>query len=224
MNTAPALLRWLTCAGVTVTMLMGAGTAGAQGQGAAAPAQVPLSGRTAPAGTVATSQTAVPGVTGSVNTLNPTVLVQGALGGSSRRGAPLAGPLTLSEALRRGVEYNLGFLNVNQVIEQARGQRTVARGALLPNVTSDMTATRQQVNLAALGVRISSPIPGFEFPSIVGPFNTFDVRARVSQNVLDLTALNNYRASTEIVKANELSAEDLHNLVVLAVGGSYLQA
>ncbi len=75
----------------------------------------------------------------------------------------------------------------------------------------------------ASGVRFSSPVPGFSFPSVVGPFNFFDLRATLSQTVLDLTAWNNYRAAGENLRANELSAEDARDLVVLAVGGAYLQ-
>ena len=195
------------------------------GQGAAPPLLVPLSGRSAPGGSVVATQTAVPGATASVDTINPVVQVQGAFAGSTRRGAkaPLTGALSLQEALRRGLEHNLGALNIGEVVNQARGQRAVARSALLPNVATDLTATRQQINLAALGFRISSPLPGFDFPTVVGPFNQIDVRARVSQTLLDLTAWNNYRASSETLRANELSAGDAHNLVVLAVGGAYLQ-
>jgi len=42
--------------------------------------------------------------------------------------------------------------------------------------------------------------------------------------VFDLTAWNNYRATSETLRASELSAEDAHNLVVLGVAGTYLQA
>ena len=67
------------------------------------------------------------------------------------------------------------------------------------------------------------PVPGFSPPTIVGPFNFFDLRASLSQTVLDITARNNYRASKEIVRANELSVDDARDLIVLAVGGTYLQ-
>ena len=62
---------------------------------------------------------------------------------------------------------------------------------------TDLTGTRQQINLASMGVRFNSPIPGFTFPTVVGPFNQVDLRARLSQTLLDLTAWNNYRASAE---------------------------
>ena len=119
--------------------------------------------------------------------------------------------MSLQDAIRRGLEYNLGALNLGTVVNQARGQRAVARSALLPNVVGDVSASRQVVNLAALGVRTGAIVPGFTFPTVVPPFNQIDLRARLSQTLLDLTALNNYRASAETVRATELSAEDAHN-------------
>jgi outer membrane protein TolC len=86
-----------------------------------------------------------------------------------------------------------------------------------------LAETVEQLNLRANGVRISSPIPGFGIPSIVGPFNFFDLRARLSQTIFDRAALNNYRSSSEVVRANQQSVRDARDLVVLAVGGAYLQ-
>lgn len=69
----------------------------------------------------------------------------------------------------------------------------------------------------SLGVRIAAA------PPVVGPFNYFDLRARLSQTVADLTAWNNYRSAGETLRANQMSALDARDLVVLAVGGAYLQ-
>jgi hypothetical protein len=52
----------------------------------AAPLLVPLSGRTAPGGSVVTTETPIPGATASVDTINPVVQVQGAFAGSIRNG------------------------------------------------------------------------------------------------------------------------------------------
>jgi outer membrane protein TolC len=209
---------------MTAIALLAATASSAQsGQGGTPSVLVPLSGRSAPGGSVIATETAVPGITGSVDTLNPVVQVQGAFSGSTR-GAPLVGPLTLQDALKRGLAHNLGALNVGEVVNQARGQRAAARSALLPNVAADLTGIRQQLNLAAMGFQFTSPFPGFDFPAVVGPFNQVDLRARVSQTVFDLTALNNYRATSDTLLANELSTEDAQNLVILAVAGTYLQA
>ena len=171
------------------------------------------------------TQTPVPGTTTSVNTLNPAIQVQGSFAGStpSTSRIPFSGRLSLLEAVQRAIEYNLGAVGFNQAVRQARGQSKVARSALLPNVNANISETVEQLNLNASGLRISSPIPGFSIPSIVGPFNFFDVRATLSQSVLDLTAWNNYRSARESSRATELSAEDARDLVVLAVGGAYLQ-
>jgi outer membrane protein TolC len=218
-----------TCAAVTLAAVLAAGAAGAQGggggqgQGTAA-AAVPLSGRTSQAGSVVATETPVPGATTGINTLSTTVQVQGAIAGSrSARRQPLSGPLTLKDAVQRALQYNLGAVDLGQAVRQSRGQRTVSRAALLPSLVADVTGTREQVNLAALGVQFSSPIPGFTFPTVVGPFNQFDFRARVSQSIVDLTAWNNYRSASEAVRATELSLQDVRDVIVLAVGGSYLQ-
>lgn len=196
------------------------GTSSASTQAATAN-QLPLSGRSAQSGSVTATQSPVPGTTTSVDTLNPSVQVQGAFSGSLT-GPAFSGKLSLQEALQRGLRYNLGSVGLSLAARQAQGQSRVVRSALLPNFNGSLAETVEQLNLRASGVRVTSPIPGFGIPSIVGPFNFFDLRARLSQNI-DLTAWNNYRSSSEIVRANQLSLRDAYDLVVLAVGGAYLQ-
>jgi len=187
--------------------------------------QLPLSGRNPQGGSVTTTQTAIPGTTNSINTINPTVQVQGPFTGSTssvtRR--PFSGRLSLREAVDRALEFNLGAVGLTEAVRQARGQSKIARSALLPNLNASLSETVQQTNLQALGVRFDLPVPGFAPPTIVGPFNFFDLRASLSQTVFDLTARNNYRATKEIARANELSVEDARDLIVLGVGGTYLQ-
>jgi outer membrane protein TolC len=60
--------------------------------------------------------------------------------------------------------------------------------------------------------------------TIVGPYNVFDVRASVSQTVLDLSALNRYRAENENLKAAQLASMDTRDLIVYVVANLYLQA
>ena len=207
-----------------ISMAADASAQGSRGQTATQPTSMPLSGRATQAGSVVVTEAPVAGTTTSVNTLNPAVQVQGSFGGSTRgaAGRPFSGTLSLPDALQRGLEYNLGAVNLTQVIKQARGQLAVARSTLLPSVVGDATGTREEVNLAALGVNFALP-SGFASPGVVGPFNVVDFRARLTQSVLDLTALNNYRAATSTVRATELTIEDTRDLIVLAVGGTYLQ-
>lgn len=139
---------------------------------------------------------------------------------------PLANrTLTLEEAVRMGLDHNLRVVNGREGIRFAQGQQRASRAALLPSAFVDVTDTQQQLNLAAMGFRFdTSAFPGFALPSVVGPFNQFDLRARVSHNVFDRAALRSYRAAGESLRASELSANDERDAVILAVGAAYLQA
>ena len=185
---------------------------------------IPLSGRASQAGSVSATQSATPAGS-SINTLNSSVEVQGSYQGSVPGPAIPSGPftLTLEEALKRGLAYNLGAVAFQQSIRQARGQKYVSLSHLMPNVSAGLSEVVQQTNLAALGLKFSAFPAGLSFPTIVGPFNYFDLRADVSQTLVDWTALRNYRASQESEKATQLSSRDARDLVVLAVSGGYLQ-
>jgi outer membrane protein TolC len=188
-------------------------------------APLPLSGRNQQGGSVTATQTAVPGTTTSVNTLNPAIVVQGPYAGSASSIAamPFSGKLSLQESIERGLAYNLGPVGLNEMLLQARGQNKASRSVLLPNIVGVVTEAVQETNLRAVGLHINAPIPGFVFPTIVGPFNYTDFRARLTQTVFDLTALNNYRSTQQLTRADELAYEDARDLTVLAVGGAYLQ-
>jgi outer membrane protein TolC len=186
---------------------------------------LPLSGRNAQTGSVIAVESPIAGTTNSVNTINPTVQVQGPYSGSahSTTKLPFSGKLSLREAIERGLDFNLGAVGLSNAARQAQGQSQVARSALLPNLSGNLTETVEQINLRASGIKFRSPIPGFVFPTIVGPFNVMDARASLTQSIFDMTARNNYRSANEVYHANQFSARDARDLVVLAVGGAYLQ-
>jgi outer membrane protein TolC len=212
---------------IAIGATLAAAAYGQQGAGTGAQAvQLPLSGRTGQGGSVVTSQAPIPGTTTSVNTINPSIQVTGPYTGSTNGTAkrPFNGKLSLREAVDRALAYNLGTTGISLAVQQAEGQSRVVRSALMPNLNGGLTETIQQNNLAAQGLRISIPIPGIHFPTVVGPFNYFDLRARLSQTIADYSAISNYKASLETLHANEFLAKDARDLVVLAAGGAYLQA
>jgi outer membrane protein TolC len=189
--------------------------------------ELPLSGRAASPGSVATVQTPLPGGGAqSVNTINSTVQVQGAYQGSVLSAPAPGGPISLSfdEAVRRGLEYNLGTVGYQQIVRQAMAQSSMARSSLLPNLSGGAMVVEQQTDLAALGFGSIPTAPGSAgFPTVIGPFHYVDLRAGLTQSIIDLTRMKNYRASQENVRAAQFSAADARDLVVLAVTGAYLQ-
>jgi outer membrane protein TolC len=184
------------------------------------PVQLPLSGRTGQSGGVLTVQNPLPAGLQSVNTITSNVQVQGAYQGSVPSAAT-PGPslaISLEEAVRRGLQSNLGAVVNRQSVRVAEAVRVIERSALLPYASSNLLVNQQQINLAALGF---TGFPGI--PQIVGPFQYFDLRAGATQSVLDLTRIRNYRSAQENVRSAQFAADDARDLIVLAVTGGYLQ-
>jgi outer membrane protein TolC len=198
-------------------------SSGGSSTGSSSAVALPASGRNNQGGSVGATEQPVPGITTSVNTLNPNVQISGPYSGSARSTGtmPFSGKLSLAEALRRGLAYNLGAVGVAQSVRQNGAQVTVARSALLPNLNGSLGETVEQFDLATAGLRIS--VPGFRFPTVVGPFNYFALQVSLSQSVANLTSINNYRSARASARASQYSLQDARDLVTLAVGGAYLQ-
>ena len=124
--------------------------------------------------------------------------------------------LSLDDAIQRGLRNNLGVILQGAAQKNANGQRLEELQALLPTVTGAVSINVQQVNLAAYGIKF----PGFN--PIVGPFQVVDFRAYLTQNLLNVSALQNYIASKHNFAAAKLTAQDARDLVVLTVGNAYL--
>ncbi len=131
-------------------------------------------------------------------------------------------PVSLQDAIERGLKNNLGLLLSNQDVRSSRGARWKELSNLLPNLTSTSYVNASQIDLAEFGFNFS--FPGISIPSIVGPFAYYDSRVYLTQSLLDLKEINKTRATAQDVKSAEYTAKDARDLVVLAVGYTYLQA
>ena len=133
------------------------------------------------------------------------------------------------EAIDRGLRHNLGLLLAGDQTETARGERWKELAELLPNVSARVQENVQTQSLAALGFNKLFPLlaaPGSSpgsLPRLVPAFNYFDARVSLSQSLFDFKNLEKERAATEGVKAAQFTYKDAREVVVLAVGNSYLQ-
>jgi outer membrane protein TolC len=127
--------------------------------------------------------------------------------------------ITVAEAIRRALDRNLAVLTSEQGIERARALQRVARAELMPNLSAGLAEARQVRNLEIFGFSL-----GPDFPSVVGPFNTFDARVYASQNIFNLRALNDTRAEAHNVEAARLSSRSAREIVILVTANLYLQA
>ena len=130
-------------------------------------------------------------------------------------------PLSLQEAIDRGLKQNLGLLLSDANIRSARGLRWEQLSALLPNVTATPYVADSQINLAELGF---TNIGGANLPPSIGPFSYFDARVYLTQSLFNSKLINNTRAASQNLKSAKYTFKDARDLVVLAVGYVYLRA
>lgn len=133
--------------------------------------------------------------------------------------------LSLQDAMDRGLRQNLGLLLSEQNVRTAHGERWHELSSLLPNVTTSSYVDGSKIDLAEFGFSFKfPPSTGISIPAIVGPFGYYDSRAYVTQSILDLQAINNTHSASQSLKSSQYSVKDARDLVVLAVGFTYLQA
>ena len=168
-----------------------------------------------------TSETSAPSIQSGVGGLN-----QNPFAGSVVEGkvSPEVLPLSFKDAIDRGLRNNLGLLLQSDSVVAARGQRWKELSDLLPNLSTGVSETAAQQNLAALGFRASANSPLAKIPLIVGPFGYFDARAYLSQSLFNLKSIDRDRGAAANVQAARYSYKDARDIWVLAVGNAYLQA
>jgi outer membrane protein TolC len=146
--------------------------------------------------------------------------------GSASAGPPSDQPVSLSldQALKMGLHYNLGGITAEQASQRAAGEKIVARSVLFPDISGGLRENVQQIDLASYGFKFKFPSNlGINFPSIVGPFNYMDLRGYLSQRIADVQSIRTYQSAREAQRAADLAAADSREIVVYVVTQAYLQ-
>jgi outer membrane protein TolC len=128
--------------------------------------------------------------------------------------------LSLKDAFDRGLRYNLGLVESEHNTRSASAVRLRNLSSLLPNVSAEVSGTRQQINLQAEGFTFN--VPGFNFPTIIGPFSVADARVRVSQSILNWSDIKRWKSAAESERASQHAYRNDRELVILTTGYAYL--
>ena len=133
-------------------------------------------------------------------------------------------PLSLHEAVERGLRYNLGLIESTQADAEARAQRLRALSALLPDVSLKGEQGFEKISFQEVGLSKLPAIPGVgSLPKTSGDFGYQDARVSLTQSVYNAELHDRYRAQQQAEQASALSARDARDVVVYAVGVAYLQ-
>jgi outer membrane protein len=134
----------------------------------------------------------------------------------------------LSLSLKRAVELALspeGNVQIQlsaEVLRQAQERSAQARAALLPNIDSSLIYRDQTVDLKANGMQFN--IPGFSFPTLVGPFSVTDARLSGTQSIFDFGSIRRLQASHAGISAAEADKANAEEQVAARVARAYLSA
>jgi outer membrane protein TolC len=128
-------------------------------------------------------------------------------------------PLTIIDAIHRGLKANMAVINGSYDSKSAESTRLRDQSDMLPRINGYVTGVQQQVNLAAFGFTGISGIS-----PVIGPFGLVDARATFSQRLFDAERTHNLREAKENEKAVSLNNDNTRELVVLTVLDLYFQA
>lgn len=137
-------------------------------------------------------------------------------------------PVELS--LRRAVDFalapdgNARVAIASEMVEEAKARGRQARADLLPNLDGAVSQSSQTRNLQAFGIQISVPVPGFEQPRFVGPFDVFDARLSATQTLFSMSAIRRYQAAREGVSAAQAEEAAIRQSTMAAVAKAYYGA
>ena len=143
------------------------------------------------------------------------------------RATPGALPLSLDDAIERGMKRNLQIELSRQNERYVHGQLLTVKNSLLPSMTAKGQTGTQEINLAALGFKPGS-LEGLGIPagtiSQIVKVSTTSAQMDLNQQLFNVPAYYLYRAAQKADIAASLTTLNTRGSVVLQVGTQYLLA
>lgn len=137
-------------------------------------------------------------------------------------GTALAQPptihLTLDVAKTLAIQNQAQALLAQENYRQTIDRQKEAKAGWLPTIDFKSYQVRQTENLQAIGITI----PGLPF--VIGPFDTFDARVILTQNIFNMAQWYAVDAADYAVKASAFEAQSKNQMVATQAALSYVEA
>jgi len=130
-------------------------------------------------------------------------------------------PLSFERAVQLALQNNLTAKLGHERIEEARGRALQSLSGLLPDLSGSASRANSTINIASLGFQ-PGLIPGIN-RTFIGPFNTFDARVRLVQNIFSLNAIRQYQAGRVDVRIADLQDRLAIQQVTATTALAYLE-
>jgi len=142
------------------------------------------------------------------------------------RAAPGALPLSIDEAIERGLKHNLQIQLSVQNQKLVHGEVLTVKNSLMPSMTATAKTSSQEIDLAAMGFK-GQNLASAGFQGTFNPIvkvDTTSAQLSLNQQLFNVPAYYMYRAAQ---KADEVASWSMLNergAVALNVGSQYLLA
>lgn len=146
------------------------------------------------------------------------------LSAEQREVAPPELRLSLHDAIQAAIDNNVTVQLLKERIAAAQAQADTNLGALLPNVSGYVTGRNQTVNLAAFGIPSDRLAALGVSGGVTQPFDVYDARASLVQNIFSLSLIQRWRAARTGVDVASLEAEVTKRDVMATAGLLYMEA
>ena len=103
--------------------------------------------------------------------------------------------LTLTDALKRAQQENVQVVVAKERVQQALARVGESSSVFLPQIAAGISQMRQTRDLRTAGISVAGD-------PLVGPFNTYDARISLTQNLFDLSVIERLKAAR---KAQDVS-------------------
>lgn len=134
-------------------------------------------------------------------------------------------PLSLDEAVTRGLRQNLQIALRKQNERRVRGLQSTAVNALLPTLEAQAYTNTQEINLAAMGFK-AQELTAFGFSaatfSTIVKVDVTSAQLTLSQQLFNVPAYYLYRASQKAQSVADFETLNTRGGVALMVAGQYL--
>jgi outer membrane protein TolC len=145
-----------------------------------------------------------------------------ALRAQAPEGAPV--PLSLARAVAVARDTTPGVRLAALRVEESEARARQARGALLPTVGATVGNLDRTFNRASMGIEFPA-IPGqAPIPDLIGPFDNFDARLKLTQTLFDPAGFVRTRAAREAVAGSTAERDVAAEAAAQRAAATYLRA
>jgi len=125
--------------------------------------------------------------------------------------------LSMSDALQLAQKRQVDVVVAQERVQQAIARVGQSRSSYLPHLTGGISQSRQTRDLRSSGISLGSD-------PVLGPFNAFDARIKLTQTIFDVAAIQRLKAAGEERQLSEAEYDKIKQDVMALVATLFIEA